>query len=164
MPESVKVLIVMGSDSDLSVMEEAKKALSGFGVKSRVAIASAHRTPQKVATLVKDAEKEGVQVIIAGAGYAAHLAGAVAAQTVLPVIGVPLEGSSLQGLDALLSTVQMPSGIPVATVAIGKTGAKNAGILAAEIMALRDVKIADALKEYRKKMAKMVEDIDKGLK
>jgi len=164
MPEIVKVLIVMGSDSDLSVMEEAKKVLSEFGVKSRVAIASAHRTPQKVVSLVKDAEKEGVQVIIAGAGYAAHLAGAVAAQTVLPVIGVPLEGSSLQGLDALLSTVQMPSGIPVATVAIGKAGAKNAGILAAEILALKDERISGALKDYRKKMAKMVEDKDRGLK
>jgi len=164
MAEQVKVLIVMGSDSDLSVMEEAKKVLSEFGVKSRVAIASAHRTPQKVVSLVKDAEKEGVQVIIAGAGYAAHLAGAVAAQTVLPVIGVPLEGSSLQGLDALLSTVQMPSGIPVATVAIGKAGAKNAGILAAEILALKDERISGALKDYRKKMAKMVEDKDRGLK
>ena len=164
MPEQAKVLIVMGSDSDLSVMEEAKKVLSEFGVKSRVAIASAHRTPQKVVSLVKDAEKEGVQVIIAGAGYAAHLAGAVAAQTVLPVIGVPLEGSSLQGLDALLSTVQMPSGIPVATVAIGKAGAKNAGILAAEILALKDERISGALKDYRKKMAKMVEDKDRGLK
>jgi 5-(carboxyamino)imidazole ribonucleotide mutase len=101
MPDQPKVLIVMGSDTDLSVMEEAKKILTEFGVKSRLAIASAHRTPQKVVSLAKDAEKEGVQVIIAGAGYAAHLAGAIAAQTTLPVIGVPLEGSSLQGPDAL---------------------------------------------------------------
>lgn len=154
----------MGSDSDLSVMEEAKKALGEVGVKSRMAIASAHRTPQKVVTLIRDAEKGGIQVIIAGAGYAAHLAGAVAAQTILPVIGVPLEGSSLQGLDALLSTVQMPAGIPVATVAIGKAGAKNAGILAAEILALSNEKVADALKEWRKRMARAVEEKDRGLK
>ena len=150
MPDQPKVLIVIGSDTDLSVMEEAKKVLSEFGVKARLAIASAHRTPRKVVSLVKDAEKEGIEVIIAGAGYAAHLAGAIAAQTTLPVIGVPLEGSSLLGLDALLSTVQMPSGIPVATVAIGKVGAKNAGILAAEILALSDKDISVALKDWRK--------------
>jgi len=164
MSDNPRVLIVMGSDSDLSVMEEAKKILQDFGVKTKMAIASAHRTPQKVVSLVKDAEKDGIQIFIAGAGYAAHLAGAIAAQTTLPVIGVPLEGSSLQGLDALLSTVQMPSGIPVATVAIGKTGAKNAGILAAEILALTDKNIATALKEYRKKLAKVVEEREKGLK
>jgi phosphoribosylaminoimidazole carboxylase PurE protein len=158
MPEQAKVLIVMGSDSDLPVMEEAKKVLFEFGIKVQMTIASAHRTPEKVVSLVKDAERDGVKVIIAGAGYAAHLAGAVAAQTTLPVIGVPLEGSSLYGLDALLSTVQMPAGIPVATVAIGKTGAKNAGILAAEILAIADGKISDALKEYRKKMAKAIEE------
>jgi len=164
MSENPRVLIVMGSDSDLTVMEEAKKVLGEFGVKTSMAIASAHRTPQKVVSLVKDAEKEGIQVIIAGAGYAAHLAGAIAAQTILPVIGVPLEGSSLQGLDALLSTVQMPSGVPVATVAIGKAGAKNAGILAAEILALNDKNIAASLKEWRRKLTKIVEERDKGLK
>ncbi len=164
MPEAAKVLIIMGSDSDLSVMEEAKKALSELGVRSKMAIASAHRTPQKVVNLVKEAEKDGVQVIIAGAGYAAHLAGAVAAQTILPVIGVPLEGSSLSGLDSLLSTVQMPAGVPVATVAVGKAGAKNAGILAAEILAVADEDVAVALKEYRKRMAKIVEEKDRGLK
>ena len=164
MPEQAKVLIVMGSDSDLPVMEEAKKVLFEFGIKVQMTIASAHRTPEKVVSLVKDAERDGVKVIIAGAGYAAHLAGAVAAQTTLPVIGVPLEGSSLDGLDALLSTVQMPAGIPVATVAIGKTGAKNAGILAAEILAIADGKNSEALKEYRKKMAKMVEEKDKAIK
>jgi len=164
MPEQARVLIVMGSDSDMSVMEEAKRMLTEFGIKAQMTIASAHRTPQKVVNLVRDAEKAGVKVIIAGAGYAAHLAGAIAAQTTLPVIGVPLEGSSLEGMDALLSTVQMPAGIPVATVAIGKTGAKNAGILAAEIIALADEKISNALKEYRKKMAKAVEDKDKAIK
>jgi phosphoribosylaminoimidazole carboxylase PurE protein len=164
MADVPKVLIIMGSDSDLAVMEEAKKALAQVGVKARMAIASAHRTPQKVVALVKDAEKDGVQVIIAGAGYAAHLAGAIAAQTIVPVIGVPLEGSSLQGLDALLSTVQMPSGVPVATVSIGKAGAKNAGILAAEILALSDNKVAEALLDWRKKMAKAVEEKDRELK
>lgn len=163
MPEQAKVLIVMGSDSDLPVMEEARKTLDEFGVKSSMRIASAHRTPEKVASMIKDAEKDGIKIIIAGAGMAAHLAGAVAAQTTLPVIGVPLEGSSLDGLDALLSTVQMPSGIPVATMAIGKAGAKNAGILAAEILALSDGKISGALKEWRKKMAKTVEEKDKNL-
>lgn len=163
MPEKPRVLIVMGSDSDLSVMEEAKKTLSEFQVKARMAVASAHRTPQRVVTLVKDAEKEGIQVIIAGAGYAAHLAGAIAAQTTLPVIGVPLEGSSLSGIDSLLSTVQMPAGIPVATVAIGKVGAKNAGILAAEILALSDKKIAGLLIQWRCKLAKAVEERDKRI-
>lgn len=164
MSEQVRVLIVMGSDSDLPVMEEAKRVLGEFGIKAKMTIASAHRTPEKVVSLVKDAERDGVKVIIAGAGYAAHLAGAVAAQTTLPVIGVPLEGSSLDGLDALLSTVQMPAGIPVATVAIGKTGAKNAGILAAEILAIAEEKISDALKEYRKRMAKVVEEKNKAIK
>lgn len=163
MADNATVLIVMGSDSDLSVMEEARKTLDELGIKSSVRIASAHRTPEKVASMIKDAEKDGVKIIIAGAGMAAHLAGAVAAQTTLPVIGVPLEGSSLDGLDALLSTVQMPSGIPVATMAIGKAGAKNAGILAAEILALSDGKISNTLKEWRKKMAKTVEEKDKSL-
>lgn len=163
MPEQVKVLIVMGSDSDMPVMEEARKTLEEFGVKSSVRIASAHRTPEKVVSMIKDAEKDGVKIIIAGAGMAAHLAGAVAAQTTLPVIGVPLEGSSLDGLDALLSTVQMPAGIPVAAMAIGKAGAKNAGILAAEILALSDDKISGVLKEWRKKMSKTTEEKDKNL-
>jgi 5-(carboxyamino)imidazole ribonucleotide mutase len=159
-----KVLIVMGSDSDLSVMEEAKKILDEFKINSQMAIASAHRTPDKVKTLIKDAEDKGVKVIIAGAGLAAHLAGSIAAQTTLPVIGVPLEGSSLSGLDALLSTVQMPGGIPVATVAIGKAGAKNAGILAAQILALNDGDLKVSLKKWRERMAQNVEEKDKALK
>lgn len=158
-----KVLIVMGSKNDLPVMEEAAKALSGFGIASRMSIASAHRTPEKASRLAKDAEGNGIKVIIAGAGYAAHLAGAFAANTTLPVIGVPLEASTLQGMDALLSTVQMPAGLPVATVAIGKAGARNAGILAAEILALSDEKITGKLKEFRSEMAKKVEAADKEL-
>jgi 5-(carboxyamino)imidazole ribonucleotide mutase len=163
MPEQAKVLIMMGSDSDMAVMEEARKTLDELGVRSSVRIASAHRTPEKVVSIIKDAEKDGVKIIIAGAGMAAHLAGAVAAQTTLPVIGVPLEGSALKGLDALLSTVQMPFGIPVAAMAVGKAGAGNAGIFAAAILALSDSKIAGALKDYRKKMAKTVEEKDKNL-
>lgn len=163
MSGNVKVLIVMGSDSDLKVMEEAKKVLDEFGIGTQLAIASAHRTPDKVKSLIRDAESKGVKVIIAGAGLAAHLAGSVAAQTILPVIGVPLEGSSLNGLDALLSTVQMPAGIPVATVAIGKAGAKNAGILAAQILAINDNKLAVSIKEWREMMAAKVEEKDKAL-
>lgn len=159
-----KVLIVMGSDSDLSVMQEAKKILDEFKIDSQMAIASAHRTPDKVKTLIKDAEEKGIKVIIAGAGLAAHLAGSIASQTTLPVIGVPLESSSLSGLDALLSTVQMPGGIPVATVAIGKAGAKNAGILAAQILALNDGDLSVSLKKWREKMAQSVEEKDKALK
>ena len=134
-----------------------------FGIGTQLAIASAHRTPDKVKSLIRDAESKGVKVIIAGAGLAAHLAGSVAAQTILPVIGVPLEGSSLNGLDALLSTVQMPAGIPVATVAIGKAGAKNAGILAAQILAINDNKLAVSIKEWREMMAAKVEEKDKAL-
>ncbi|MBN1283590.1 MAG: 5-(carboxyamino)imidazole ribonucleotide mutase, partial [Proteobacteria bacterium] len=124
------VLILMGSNSDLETMQEAKRALAELGVTSRMHIASAHRTPEKAAALARNARGDGIKVIIAGAGLAAHLAGAIAANTTLPVIGVPLDASPLSGLDSLLSTVQMPAGMPVATVAIGKAGARNAGILA----------------------------------
>lgn len=158
-----KVLIVMGSKSDLPVMEEAAKLLTEFGIANRMSIASAHRTPDKASQMAKDAKGSGIKVIIAGAGYAAHLAGAFAANTTLPVIGVPLEASSLQGMDALLSTVQMPTGLPVATVSIGKSGARNAGILAAEILALSDDKIAKKIEEFRSEMARKVEAADKEL-
>ena len=158
-----KVLIVMGSDSDLPVMEEAAKALAEFGIAHGTHVASAHRTPEKAAKLAAEAKGKGVKVLIAGAGYAAHLAGALAANTTLPVIGVPLEASSLKGIDALLSTVQMPAGMPVATVAIGKAGARNAGILAAEILALSDDALAKKLADFRKKMADKVEEADKKL-
>jgi phosphoribosylaminoimidazole carboxylase PurE protein len=148
-----KVLILVGSESDLGVMDECPKVLKELGVEHEVVIASAHRTPDDVIKLAKGARERGVKVIIAAAGYAAHLAGAVAANTTLPVVGVPLDASSLGGLDSLLSTVQMPAGIPVAAVTIGKAGAKNAAVFAAEILSTADDAMASALSSYRKKMA-----------
>jgi len=148
----------MGSDSDLPVMEETRKALKGFGIPCEMTVASAHRTPARAHEYSSTAIARGLKVIIAGAGGAAHLAGVLAASTTLPVIGVPVDSSSLGGLDALLSTVQMPGGIPVATVAIGKSGAKNAGILAAQIIGLSDKAVAKRLVEFKQKMAKEVEE------
>jgi len=153
-----KVLILMGSDSDLPVMEETAKTLDSFGISCRMTVASAHRTPELTLKLVKEAEKDGVEVIIAGAGMAAHLPGVVASHTVLPVIGVPLDASPLRGMDALLSMVQMPPGIPVATVALGKAGAKNAAILAARIMAGKNPSLTRKLLAHKKKIAKKVEE------
>ena len=154
----------MGSGNDLPVMEEASKVLSELGVSSRMHVASAHRTPEKAANLASGAQSEGAMVIIAGAGCAAHLAGAMAANSMLPIIGVPLDASSLSGIDSLLSTVQMPAGLPVATVAIGKAGARNAGILAAQIIALSDGALAQKLADFRKRMAEKVEAADKNLR
>lgn len=151
-----RVGIVMGSDSDLPVMEGAVAMLKKFGVPFEMTVASAHRTPERAAQFASGARDRGVRVIIAGAGQAAHLAGAMAAQTTLPVIGVPIDASSLQGLDALLSTVQMPPGIPVATVAIGKPGATNAGLLAVQILAVADPDLAALLDAYKKEMAAQV--------
>lgn len=148
--------ILMGSDSDLPVMEEAVKTFKEFGIPYEVTVSSAHRTPQRTSKYARSAEKRGIKIIIAGAGSAAHLAGFIAAETTLPVIGVPIDSSSLKGMDALLSTVQMPGGVPVATMAIGKAGAKNAAIFAAEILALSDKKLGVALKDFRKKQAKKV--------
>lgn len=156
--EQAIVGIVMGSDSDLSVMKEAAKVLSDFKIPYEVTIASAHRSPERTSKYAKSAEERGLKVIIAGAGWAAHLAGVIASETVLPVIAVPIDSSPLKGLDALLSTVQMPGGIPVATVSIGKSGAKNAGLLAVEILALGDERLRDDLKDFRKKMASDVEE------
>lgn len=153
-----KVLILMGSDSDLPVMEEAGKILAGFGIPYVMTIASAHRTPGRTQQLVKDAEKSGVAVFIAGAGMAAHLPGVIASFTTLPVIGVPLDASSLNGMDALLSIVQMPPGIPVATVSLGKAGAKNAGILAAQIIAVGNRTVARKLVAHRARMQEEVEE------
>ena len=153
----VKVLIMMGSDSDLPIMEEAKKALDGFGVSSRITVASAHRSPERAIKLASEARDSGIEVIIAGAGMAAHLAGVLAAKTTLPVIGVPIDCPPLNGMDALLSTVQMPGGIPVASMAIGKAGAKNAGIFAAEILSIKYPEIAAKLADFRKEMAEGVE-------
>ncbi|MFO7559243.1 MAG: phosphoribosylamine--glycine ligase [Desulfobacterales bacterium] len=149
--------IVMGSDSDLNVMEEASAALKTFGVPYEITIASAHRSPGKAAEYAKTARGRGIKVIIAGAGLAAHLAGSLAAHTTIPVIGVPINASPLQGLDSLLSTVQMPPGIPVATVAIGKPGAKNAGILAVQILAVSDPGLARKLEDFKTDMAEKVE-------
>ena len=153
-----RVLIIMGSDSDLPVMEETARILDEFTVPYTMTVASAHRTPSRVLKLVKDAEKNGVAVIIGAAGMAAHLPGVVASHTVLPVIGVPLEASPLNGLDALLSIVQMPPGIPVATVSVGKAGAKNAAILAVQIIAIKDPELTKKLLDHRQKMAKEVEE------
>ncbi|UCH81256.1 MAG: 5-(carboxyamino)imidazole ribonucleotide mutase [Nitrospiraceae bacterium] len=147
------VLILMGSDSDVSVMEGASAVLEEFNIPYKMTVSSAHRTPDRTLKLIQSSEKEGIRVIIAGAGAAAHLAGVVASHTTLPVIGVPIDSSPLNGIDALYSTVQMPPGIPVATMAVGKGGAKNAGIFAAQILGLTDTRLANALKEYRKKMA-----------
>ncbi len=162
--QTPRVLILMGSASDLPVMEEASRALTELGIPSELHVASAHRTPERAGTLAKEAAGRGIRVIIAGAGYAAHLAGFVAANTTLPVIGVPLEASPMGGLDALLATVQMPAGVPVATVAVGKAGARNAGILAAQILAVADEAVGRKLVEQREAMAKKVEEADRKLR
>lgn len=154
---NAKVLIVMGSDSDLPVMEATAKLLDEFKISYHMTVSSAHRTPDRTLKLIKNAEKSGVEVIIAGAGAAAHLAGVIASHTTLPVVGIPIDSSPLQGIDALYSTVQMPPGIPVATMAVGKAGAKNAGIFAAQILGLKYPEVAAALAEQKKKMAKEVE-------
>ncbi len=153
-----QVGILMGSDSDWEVMSAAAKRLDAFGVEHEVMVTSAHRAPQKTAEYAISAEKRGLQVIIAGAGVAAHLAGVVAAHTTLPVVGVPLESGSLRGMDSLLSTVQMPPGVPVATVAIGKGGAENAAILAVQILALSDSALARRLKDFKADLERQVEE------
>jgi len=140
--EVAKVGIVMGSDSDLDIMQEAAAILKSFQIPYEMTVASAHRSPQRAGDFAATALKRGMKVIIAGAGHAAHLAGVLAAHTPLPVIGVPIDSSCLQGLDALLATVQMPPGIPVATMAIGKPGARNAGILAVQIIATSEAQLA----------------------
>ena len=158
------VSIVMGSDSDLEIMREAGTALEGFGIDYEIDVTSAHRSPDRTAEFARQAATRGVRVIIAGAGGAAHLAGVIAAHTTLPVIGVPIPSTSLNGMDSLLSTVQMPAGIPVATVAIGKPGATNAGILAAQIIAVADAGIAGKLAAHKQQLAKGVAEQSKKLK
>ena len=155
--EAAKVGIVMGSDSDLDIMQEAAAVLRKFQIPYEMTVASAHRSPQRAGDFAASALKRGMQVIIAGAGHAAHLAGVLAAHTTLPVIGVPIDSSCLQGLDALLATVQMPPGIPVATMAIGKPGARNAGILAAQIIAVSEAELAEKLEKFKQEMARQVE-------
>ena len=154
---SISVLILMGSDSDAPVMQGAVDILRGMEIACEMTVASAHRSPERVMRLVREAPGRGVKVFIVGAGAAAHLAGVVAAHTTLPVIGVPIDSSALNGLDALLSTVQMPPGVPVATVSLGKPGATNAGVLAAQILAVGDPAIASRLDSYKKTLADKVE-------
>jgi 5-(carboxyamino)imidazole ribonucleotide mutase len=158
-----RVLVLMGSDSDWEVMSEAKKALEEMGVGCEVHVSSAHRTPERTGRLAREAAGRGIRVIICGAGAAAHLAGVVAAESELPVLGVPLAASDLKGLDALLSTAQMPGGVPVGTLAIGKAGARNAGLLAARILALSDPAVAARVREQRARMAREVEGKDAAL-
>src|SRR6266849_6477630 len=164
MAESFLVSIVMGSDSDLEIMNEAAKVLDDFAISYELDVLSAHRSPARTAEFARTAVSRGVKVIIAGAGGAAHLAGVIAAETTLPVIGVPIPSSALQGMDSLLATVQMPAGIPVATVAIGKAGATNAGILAAQILALNDPEIAKKMAAHKEKLAQGVEEKSRKLK
>jgi len=156
-----KVGIIMGSISDLEVVKGAKKVLESFGVEVEMRVLSAHRTPIEAARYAQDAEKNGIEVLIAAAGKAAHLPGVLAAYTTLPVIGLPVKSSTLDGLDSLLSIVQMPSGVPVATVAIN--GSENAGLLAVQMLALRYGDLADKLKEYKQCMALQVLEQDQKL-
>ena len=158
-----KVGIVMGSASDLEVMENARKTLNDFGVENEMRILSAHRTPDEAAAWVRDGEQGGIKVFIAAAGMAAHLAGAVAANTTLPVLGVPLKGGIMDGLDSLLSTVQMPKGVPVATFAVGKAGAINAAIHAVKILAVSDEGLAEKLKDFKVSQREMVLEADSKL-
>jgi phosphoribosylamine--glycine ligase len=154
---AISVLILMGSDSDAPIMQAAVDVLREFQIPCEMTVASAHRSPERVMRLVSEAPTRGVKVFIVGAGAAAHLAGVVAAHSTLPVIGVPIDSSALKGLDALLSTVQMPPGVPVATVSIGKPGATNAGVLAAQIIGVGERAMADRVATYKKKLAEKVE-------
>jgi 5-(carboxyamino)imidazole ribonucleotide mutase len=161
--KGILVSVVMGSDSDLPIMTEATKILDEFGISHELFLTSAHRTPERTNKFAQGAAKRGVKIIIVGAGAAAHLAGVIASQSQLPVIGVPIDATAVHGLDALLSTVQMPGGIPVATMAIGLAGAKNAALYAVRILALEDKEISAKLSAYIKKMAKDVEKKQENL-
>lgn len=156
-PRTPVVGIVLGSDSDRQVMEDAAKTLTEFDVPHETVVASAHRSPDLLDRYARAAEERGIRVLIAAAGGAAHLAGSLAARTVLPVIGVPLEATGLGGLDALLSTVQMPPGVPVATVSIGSWGARNAAILAVQILALGDTELNKRLRDFKAGMPRKIE-------
>lgn len=158
-----QVAIVLGSDSDWEVMSRAAKRLDAFGIAHEVRVLSAHRTPRRTAEYAAGAASRGIRVFICGAGGAAHLAGTVAAHTTLPVIGVPLDASSLQGLDALLATVQMPKGVPVATVAVGAAGAENAAILAAQILALSDARLAKQVAAFKEELERAAVSADRKL-
>ena len=163
MTGKAEVAVIMGSDSDLDTMTETTRLLEEFGIPYEVKILSAHRSPRMTSDFAEKASERGIKVIIAGAGGAAHLAGVVASHTTLPVIGVPMETKALKGIDSLLSTVQMPAGIPVATVAIGKAGAKNAAILAAEILGINDDTLRNKLKTHKKELVTTVKKKNKGL-
>ena len=155
---TLSVAIVMGSDSDLPIMREAMKVLEEFGVECEVEVSSAHRSPQRTSEFAREAKGRGLQVIIAGAGSAAHLAGVIAAETTLPVIGVPIDSSPLKGFDSLLATVQMPPGVPVATMAVGRAGATNAALFAIQILATADEGLAARMVEHKEKLARGVAD------
>ncbi|MFH1752573.1 MAG: 5-(carboxyamino)imidazole ribonucleotide mutase [Candidatus Omnitrophota bacterium] len=164
MPRKPIVAIVMGSDSDYPVMKEASQVLSDFGVPFEIKVLSAHRSPDLVTTFTRSARKAGLKVIIAGAGGAAHLAGVIASHTTLPVIGVPIESQSLKGIDSLLSTVQMPGGVPVSCMAIGKPGTKNAAIMAVEILGVSDKGIEKKLDSFKKGMVEKIKKKNRELK
>ena len=155
--EVIHVSVVMGSDSDLPVMQEAIRTLEGFDIPHEIVLASAHRSPERTSSFAKGAMARGIKVIIVGAGAAAHLAGVIASQTLLPVIGIPIDTSPLGGFDALLSIVQMPAGIPVATMAIGKAGARNAALMAVRILSLEDDGLREKLNAYIQNMAREIE-------
>ncbi len=153
--------ILMGSDSDFEIMKESARVLKDFGVPFEVVVTSAHRTPERTLEYAKSARDRGLKVLIVGAGMAAHLAGVIAAKTIIPVIGVPINSSSLNGIDALYSTLQMPSGIPVGTMAIGKAGAKNAALYAIQMLALSDESLQKKLDDFRKEFEKVVVEREK---
>ncbi|MFO7982001.1 MAG: 5-(carboxyamino)imidazole ribonucleotide mutase [Desulfuromonadales bacterium] len=150
--------ILMGSDNDYDVMVETARALKEFGVPFEMTVSSAHRSPERTSTYARQARERGIKVLIVGAGAAAHLAGVVSSETTLPVVAVPIDSSALQGLDALLATVQMPAGIPVATMAIGKAGARNAGIYAVQLLSLDDESMVNKLGDFKKSLADGVGD------
>jgi 5-(carboxyamino)imidazole ribonucleotide mutase len=164
MNKKILVGIIMGSDSDLETMKEAAKVLEEFEIPYEINIVSAHRTPKRMFEYASSAVTRGLEAIIAGAGGAAHLPGMTAANTPLPVIGVPIESQALKGIDSLLSIAQMPKGVPVATMAIGKDGARNAGILAAQILGIKYPEIREKVKKYKEKLAKEVEEKSSRLK
>jgi len=158
MSNSIKVAIIMGSDSDLDVMKISKDVLNEFGIKNEMKVLSAHRSPELTREYAVSAKQKGIKVIIAGAGGAAHLAGVIAAHTTLPVIGVPIPTKDLNGIDSLLSTVQMPGGVPVATMGIGSPGAKNAALFAVQLLSISDDSLSDKLTTYKKTLEQSVKE------
>jgi len=161
MSENPKIAIVMGSDSDLPTMKSTVKVLAKFEVPFELRVLSAHRSPEAAHNFAREAEQRGIRILIAGAGGAAHLAGVLAANTTLPVIGVPMATDRAGGLDSLLSTIQMPRGVPVATMGIGSSGAQNAALLAVQILALCDDRLAKDIRDFRKQLAESVEEADR---